>query len=192
MREIFHGKRAVIAIAVSALALGCLVFVKASFAEKAAAKPPAAAAAPAPAKEEPTAVELGWTKRCPEKPKDGSPLKCEVFQRLEVKQTHARVAEFAVGFPKEKDKALAAVVLPLGILLTQDIVIKIDDGKPMSFKVQYCTNDGCVSFIDLGSDVLEELKKGSSVHFMFKAMNNQNVDLTMGLSGFGKALKEIR
>ena len=47
--------------------------------------------------------EALWTVRCQEE--DKTREHCEVFQRLIVKETGARVAEFAIGFPE--DKALA-------------------------------------------------------------------------------------
>jgi invasion protein IalB len=192
MRKFTYKKnagRAVIVVAVALLAFSALS--KTVFAEKGEKTPPAPAAATAPAM-----AELGWTVRCPEHKdqdkKKEAQNRCEAFQRLEVAETHARVAEFAVGFPKSgEESARGAVILPLGILLEQGVLMRIDEGKAAAFKIQYCTNGGCVSFINLDKNTLEDMKKSESVHFVFKAVNGQNVDLSMKLAGFAKVLKQI-
>jgi invasion protein IalB len=143
-------------------------------------------------------VERGWTQRCPEKKPDqkSETKQCEIFQRIDMKESSMRVAEFAVGFPQEKGMekgaARGVVVLPLGILLEEGVQMKIDDGKPVSFKTRFCTNAGCFSFVMLGKDVLETMKKAKAVTFLFKTSEGQNVNLIMTMGGFEKALKDIQ
>jgi invasion protein IalB len=143
-------------------------------------------------------VERGWTQRCPEQKPDQKPGKklCEIFDRIDMKESSMRVAEFAVGFPQEKglekDAARGVVVLPLGILLDVAVQMKIDDGKPLVFKNRFCTNAGCFSFISLGKDILDSMKKAKAVAFLFKTSEGQNVNLIMTLGGFEKALQEIQ
>ncbi|HRC26460.1 MAG TPA: invasion associated locus B family protein, partial [Alphaproteobacteria bacterium] len=60
-------------------------------------------------------TESLWTVRCQESDKKRE--HCEVFQRLIVKETGARAAEFAIGFPEDKNVARGVIVLPLGMLL---------------------------------------------------------------------------
>lgn len=140
----------------------------------------------------PQVVESGWSVRCPEgADRKKAPRSCEVFQRLQVQQSGMLVSELAVGFPKGRETARAAVILPLGVLLEKGIVMKVDEGRPVPVKVEYCTNGGCYAFMDIKNETLEEMKKGKAAHFLFKALGGQNVDLATSLSGFGKVLKEI-
>ncbi len=152
------------------------------------AKPPSP-----PAKQaEATAVERGWQKRCDEvQVKEKKEKYCEVFQRLDVKESSKRVAEIAVGFPEGKDAARGVVVLPLGILL-EKITMKVDDSKPAVFNVRYCNSDGCFSFINLGKDIIDAMKKGKKILFSFKTLEGQDVNIFLNLEGFEKVFKEIQ
>lgn len=164
-----------------------LFCMSAGFADKGKA-PPAAG---------PEIEETAWDVRCADQKgplarDKAAPAQCEVFKRLDVSKEHSRVAEFAAGFPDPKSgNARGAVALPLGIMLDQDVSMKIDNNKPVAFRLQYCTNAGCFSFLSLNETVIDEMKKGDTLHFYFKSMTGQNVDLTLKLSGFGKALKRL-
>lgn len=176
---------ALVAFTAAALAFGAF---NAMAAEAKDAKKPAAAT---PAAKAPEIGESGWTKRCNEKNKKD----CEIFKLLQEKNAKARVIEFALGFPKGEDlkkgEARGAVILPLGILLEEGVVMKVDEQKPLAFKARYCINAGCFAFVNLDKDVLETMKSGKTVSFFVKSMDGQGVRLVMNLQGFGDALKEI-
>jgi invasion protein IalB len=182
-----------------ALVLGAL-FVKSCLAEKSQKqdKQPAASAAPkSSGAAAPEIAETNWELRCTDekgvqtKDKTAS-SKCETYKVLVLGTSHTRVAEIAASIPDPKDPeaARAAIVLPLGIRLDQGVALKIDDNKPFGFNLLYCTNEGCFSLINMNKDLVEQMKKGDSVHFIFRAMNGQNVNLSFKLAGFGKALKQ--
>jgi len=139
-------------------------------------------------------VESGWKQRCLEQKTEKK--QCEIFQRIDTKDTHLRVAEFALGFPHEKDlekgTARGVIILPLGILLEPGFAMKVDAGKPVSFKPRFCTVAGCVSYVNLGKDIIDSLKKSKTVTFMFQTDNGQNVNLVMSMGGFETGLKEIQ
>jgi invasion protein IalB len=179
MKNFQYGILTVLAAAV----LGISLAYAAPEADKAAA-PPAAAM-----------VEHGWAERCSEAAKDDKKDKtkkyCEVFQRLDVKDTSTRVAEMVVGFPDGKDTARGVVILPLGILLGNNVGMKIDDGKPVVFDVRFCVASGCVSYLNINKTLLDEMKKGKSATFSFKTAEGQDVNLLLSMDGFGKALKGI-
>jgi invasion protein IalB len=143
-------------------------------------------------------VERGWTQRCPEtKDKPAADKKlCEIFQRIDMKKNSLRVAEFAIGFPEEKGMksgtARGAVILPLGILLEQGAQMKIDDGKPLAFKIRFCTNAGCFAYLNLNKDILSSMKKAKAASFLFKTADGRKVNLVMGLDSFEKALGGIQ
>lgn len=134
-------------------------------------------------------TETLWTVRCQEE--DKARAHCEIFQRLIVKETGARVAEFAIGFPESKDVARGVIVLPLGMLLQSGVEMKIDEGKPFAFKIRYCTQAGCFAYVNLDKTLLDLMRNGTVANFTFKAADGKDVNLQMPLSGFAKALKEI-
>lgn len=132
-----------------------------------------------------------WAIRCAKDEKTGKSGKCEIFQRLVVKETGKRVVEFAVGFPESKDSARGVVVLPLGMLLTEDISMQIDKEKSFSFKPRYCLPEGCYAFVNLNRKLLDLMRGGKEVQISFRALDGKPVSIKLSLDGFGKSLKEI-
>jgi invasion protein IalB len=141
-------------------------------------------------------VETGWSVRCPDKAKEKDTAKCEIFSKLEVEGTKARIAEFAIGFPEDKTlkkgNARGVIILPLGILLQEGITMTVDEGKPLAFTSRFCTKGGCFSFVDLDKDLIESMKKGKAINMRFKTGANQKANLIMSLENFGKALARIQ
>ncbi|MCK5517838.1 MAG: invasion associated locus B family protein [Alphaproteobacteria bacterium] len=136
-------------------------------------------------------IERGWVKRCSEESKD-----CEIFQRIDVKKSSMRIAEFALGFPHKngakKGNARGVVILPLGILLEKGITMKVDSGLPSVFKISTCTKQGCFLQIDVSKNLIDMMKKGNLVYFIFESADGRKVNLVMSLAGFSKALRSIQ
>jgi len=178
-----------IAVSILITALG----VSVSYAKE-EAKPAEAAAAPADDKKI-TFEESNWEKRCQKDEKTGKEDKklCEIFKLIRVQESKGRVAEFAIGkSDKNKEGTYSGVVvLPLGILLEEGIIFKIDDNKPVMFKPRFCAQVGCVSYISLDETLLKTMKKGEKISFVFRSSNGQKVNIDMVLSGFGKALEGL-
>lgn len=129
-----------------------------------------------------------WSIRC--NAEDGNPAReCEAYQRLVVAKSGQRVAEFAVGFPRNKKDGRGVIVLPLGILLNDGIEMQIDNGQKFKFKPRYCTPEGCFAFVNIDQTLLEMLKKGKVTEFTARAMNGKDVKIRMTLKGLSKALK---
>jgi len=163
--------------------------VAVSYAEE-AAKP--AEDAKTAADQKITFEESGWEKRCQKDEKTGKedPKLCEIFKLIRVQESKGRVAEFAIGKnDKAKDGTYSGVVvLPLGILLEEGILFKIDENKPVMFKPRFCAQVGCVSYISLDEALIKTMKDGKKISFVFRSSNGQKVNIDMVLSGFGKAL----
>lgn len=117
--------------------------------------------------------------------------KCEIFQRLSLKDTGQRVVEMAIGFPDDKDAARGIFILPLGILLQPGVTMQIDDNPPLKFAVRYCVPNGCVAYVNLNDTILDMLKKGESANVIVKQANGEDITLPIVLKGITKALGEI-
>ena len=170
-----------------AVMAGCMMALLpvVAYAEAAAnAKAPAAASAA------PAAV---WTERCNKNEKAEGPKRgrCEIFQRLIVKDTGQRVVEMAVGFPKDKQNARGIVITPLGILLQPGVQMKIDDRESFKFQLRFCDTAGCFGFIDLNEKVLSAMKTGQKILLTFQAVDGKNVNVELSLKDFAKALDGI-
>ena len=129
-----------------------------------------------------------WNVRCSAE-KGVAGRECEVYQRLVVAKSGQRIAEFAVGFPKDKPDGRGVIILPLGVLLNDNMEMQVDSGQKFKFKPRYCTTEGCFSFINLDQSVLDLLKKGTEIELTTKAMSGKDIKIKMTLKGLSKALK---
>jgi invasion protein IalB len=137
--------------------------------------------------------DVFWTVRCEKGfEKDLKSGKCEVFQRLIVKETNQRMVEFAVGFPEKKDTARGVIVMPLGVLLTEQVTLQIDKNKSFAFDVRYCTGDGCFAYVNLTKEVLDTMRSGQKAVLSFRTMEGRQVNVELSLKDFGKALKQVQ
>ena len=139
-----------------------------------------------------------WSKRCQDiKDKDGKVTGkyCEIFQRLDYKAKGSkdlqRVTEVAVGYPPGEKIARAVIVLPLGVMVKDNLSIFIDDKDESHFHIQYCLMDGCYATLNLPESVLAKISRGNKLLISGKVMNGQDLKITLDLKGFGKAVTEI-
>jgi invasion protein IalB len=134
-----------------------------------------------------------WVVRCNKEMKDEGTKRgrCEIVQRLIVKETGKRFIEAAVSFPKDKSDARGVFVVPLGILLQPGLQMKIDDGKPFKFQVRYCDGNGCFGYVDLNAQILDAMKKGTKLTLTFQALNQKVINVEITLKDFVTALQEV-
>lgn len=158
-----------------------------------------AAATKANAASAPAAPTEFWSKRCQDlKGADGKATThyCEIFQQLSMKEKDSsklqRIVEFAIGYPPGEKKARGVLIMPLGVLLEEPMSLTIDDKNETKFSVRYCTGDGCFAFLTLPEDFLEKMGKGEKLSVNGKAMNGQDLHIILMLTGFGKALAQIK
>lgn len=142
-------------------------------------------------------VEL-WSKRCQDiKDKDNKVTGkyCEIFQRLDYKAKDSkelqRVTEMAVGYPPGEKIARAVIVLPLGVMVKDNLSIFIDNKDENLFHIQYCLPDGCYATLNLPENVLNKISKGNKLLISGKVMNGQDLKITLDLTGFGKAMAAV-
>ena len=134
-----------------------------------------------------------WQIRCGEEGNIETPEKgkCEIFQRLSMKDTGQRVVEFAIGFGPEDKEARGIIILPLGILLESGGLLKIGDNEAFKFSPRYCDAGGCVAFLGMNEKILGMMRKNDKATLTIKAMNGQDINIELPLKGFGKAFKNI-
>ncbi len=129
-----------------------------------------------------------WQIRCGEV--QGKKI-CEMVQRISVAKTGQRVAEFSIAKMDSKGVSRASVALPLGLAVQEKILMKIDDNKPVSFRIKYCVPAGCVSNLSLKEKIINMMKKGNKLYIIAKSADGKPVNIVMSLKGFTKKNKEI-
>jgi invasion protein IalB len=128
-----------------------------------------------------------------DKPERG---KCEIYKRIVIGTTGQRAAEFAIGFPDNKDRARGVIIMPLGILLRAEsgkaaMRMVVDDGEPFEFRPRYCDAGGCYAYLSLSETVLDMFRKGEAVSLLLHSRDGKPIRIEMSLKGITRALKKI-
>ena len=184
----------------------CLLLGTAAFAQDTApADAPAAAPVPADApvanglsmgKEEGAAADgIGstytaetfgtWEQRCI-KTEDGADP-CQLYQLL--KDTDGNnVAEISIfGLADGQQAAAGAtIIVPLETLLTADLTMTVDTGKPRQYPFSWCSSIGCIARIGFTKAEVDGFKKGNKAQLTIVpvAAPDKKVDLALPLAGF--------
>lgn len=152
----------------------------------------------------PAADKSAWIVRCDDiKDKDSEKVTgqyCEMVQSISVAKKDAdpstaqRIFEIALGYPPvDKQRTAASVVImPLGVLVTQDVVLEIDGDKFVDFKIQYCDAGGCIGTFQLKDKQIEKLLKGKALTVKAVAATGQPVVIELSLNGFAGAYDKIK
>jgi len=165
------------------------------------AEPAAAPAQPAPAAQPadgPGSIYVketydDWAERCM-RGAEGQPDLCQLYQLLKDEQGNP-VAEIGMfPLPKgEKAQAGASITAPLETLLTENIVIAIDGGKPKVYPFSWCDRASCVARIGFTAEEVATMKKGNKATMTIVpvAAPDQKVVLNISLKGFTKGFDAL-
>src|SRR5262245_11957698 len=99
----------------------------------------AARSAPAQAPEPPPPV-AAWRVECTG---DGKTLDCRAVQQVFHRETRQLLVSLAVRPGADGKSGAMLMTLPLGLNLTEPVLIKVDSGSPERQAIQTCTNVGC-------------------------------------------------
>lgn len=125
---------------------------------------------------------------------EGQPDLCQLYQLLKDDQGNA-VAEIGM-FPLPKgEKALAgaSITAPLETLLTENIVISVDGGKPKVYPFSWCDRASCVARVGFTAEEVATMKKGNKATMTIVpvAAPDQKVVLNISLKGFTKGFEAL-
>src|SRR5438874_10140912 len=77
---------------------------------------------------------------------DGKTLDCRAVQQIFQRNAQQQVAPLAtvlIRHVPEAKTAQLSIQLPLGLNLTEPILVKVDNGQPERQPIQVCNNAGC-------------------------------------------------
>ena len=147
-----------------------------------------------PQKTEPYIKERfeNWTLKCI-KPMN-SIERCEANQII-FNQKQQPVAEISIiKLPKGQVAAAAAtIIVPLETILSEGLVLAIQELEPKKYQFKFCNSLGCYSQIGLTDDEVEALKRKEKASIFLKHISsgNQQIVLPMSLDGFTKTFSNV-
>ena len=147
-----------------------------------------------PQKTEPYIKERfeNWTLKCI-KPVN-SVERCEANQII-FNQKKQPVAEISIiKLPKGQVAAAAAtIIVPLETILSEGLVLAIQELEPKKYQFKFCNSLGCYSQIGLTDDEVEALKKKEKASIVLKHISSgdQQIVIPMSLNGFTKTFSNV-
>ena len=147
-----------------------------------------------PQKTEPYIKERfeNWTLKCI-KPVN-SVERCEANQII-FNQKKQPVAEISIiKLPKGQVAAAAAtIIVPLETILSEGLVLAIQELEPKKYQFKFCNSLGCYSQIGLTDDEVEALKRKEKASIFLKHISSadQQIVIPMSLDGFTKIFSNV-
>ncbi len=88
--------------------------------------------------------------------------------------------------------AVLDVITPLGVVLTEGLSLKIDNGDDAIAPFQVCTEQGCLVREPVAEDLIDRLKGGTDAQVTVVAANQGVVTSSLSLLGFTAAFNALR
>ena len=133
-----------------------------------------------------------WTHKCI-KPVN-SIERCEANQII-FNQKQQPVAEISIiKLPKGQVAAAAAtIIVPLETILSEGLVLAIQELEPKKYQFKFCNSLGCYSQIGLTDDEVEALKRKEKASIFLKHISSgdQQIVIPMSLDGFTKIFSNL-
>jgi len=147
-----------------------------------------------PQKTEPYIKEKfeNWTLKCI-KPVN-SVERCEANQII-FNQKKQPVAEISIiKLPKGQVAAAAAtIIVPLETILSEGLVLAIQELEPKKYQFKFCNSLGCYSQIGLTDNEVDALKRKEKASIFLKHISSgdQQIVIPMSLDGFTKTFSNV-
>ena len=133
-----------------------------------------------------------WTLKCI-KPMN-STERCEANQII-FNQKQQPVAEISIiKLPKGQIAAAAAtIIVPLETILSEGLILAIQELEPKKYQFKFCNSLGCYSQIGLTDDEVEALKRKEKASIFLKHISSgdQQIVIPMSLDGFTKTFSNV-
>ncbi len=131
-----------------------------------------------------------WNKRCGKDEKGAEA--CEVFQSLVVTETGQRLVEVALSLPKGQDKAKAAIIVPLGIIVGAGVALQVDSGESLNVPIRGCDQGGCLALAEFSPKFIDAMRYGSTLNIVFLGGTQQKLHVPVNLKGFDTVWAQVR
>lgn len=123
-----------------------------------------------------------WVKICSTDPQAKKEI-CQTTYDLRA-PTGQFLANFTLMEASGETRKIVRLIVPTGLLLQEDLQMKVDDGKAETVKYAYCAPDACVAQLAGNDAFLATMKKGRNLVVTAVSQNAQPVTFQFPLAGF--------
>jgi invasion protein IalB len=123
---------------------------------------------------------------------DGKSLECRAIQQIFQRDTRQLVASVAVRYAPDTKAGTMLILLPLGLNLTEPVLVKVDNGAPERQPIQTCDNSGCRLTLPANDKFLAAMRAGSDLKITVQDASKKPIELSLPLLGFGIAYDKTK
>jgi invasion protein IalB len=123
---------------------------------------------------------------------DGKSLECRAIQQIFQRDTRQLVSSVAVRFAPELKAGSMSILLPLGLNLTEPVLIKVDNGPPEKQPIQTCNNSGCLVTMTANDKLLAAMRAGTELKLTVQDASKKPIEMSLPLLGFGIAYDKTK
>jgi len=123
---------------------------------------------------------------------DGKSLECRAIQQIFQRDTRQLVASVAARFDPQAKAGVMSILLPLGLNLTEPVLIKVDNGPPERQPIQTCNNSGCLVNLTAPDKLLTAMRTGTDLKITVQDANKKPAEISVPLLGFGIAYDKTK
>ena len=120
--------------------------------------------------------------------------RCEANQLIvnDKKQPVAEISIFKLS-DNQVAEAAATIIVPLETILSEGLILAIQDLEPKKYQFKFCNSLGCYSQIGLTKEEVEALKnkEKASIYLKHISSGDQQVIIPISLAGFMKTFSKI-
>ena len=120
--------------------------------------------------------------------------RCEANQIIFNQKQQPVVEISIIKLPKGQVAAAAAtIIVPLETILSEGLVLAIQELEPKKYQFKFCNSLGCYSQIGLTDDEVKALKKKEKASIFLKHISSgdQQIVIPMSLAGFTKTFSKV-
>jgi invasion protein IalB len=133
-----------------------------------------------------------WTVQCANTTQGEQKTRtCQMSLELIQQESRQRVMLFAINSAKSPFSAKATLVLPFGLLLSDGVRIEMEEKEVARGTFRTCLPAGCISEMELGDDLVEQMRTGEKLTVVVTANNGQATRMDVSLVGFGNAYQRL-
>ena len=136
-----------------------------------------------------------WQRECLRIPGDTGPVPCQITQFLREEPEGQPVGKVSLGKLPAGGEAVAGsmVIVPLGVLLTQQMTVGVDSAAPKRYPYRFCDPNGCVAQIGYTNAEIDAFMKGNKATLTVvpTAAPDQQIALPLSLKGFTDAWNSL-
>ena len=123
---------------------------------------------------------------------DGKTLDCRAVQQLYQRDTRQLVISLLVRKGSDPKGAQMTIQLPLGLNLTEPVLVKVDGGQAEKSPIQTCTNIGCFVSMNANDKLVAAMRSGHEIKITVFDASKKPIEMSLPLLGFSVAFDKAR